>query len=672
MMPEQLGPYKIVGTLGRGGMGAVYRGIHVETDESAAVKVLATDLAAEEGFRQRFEAEIETLRKLYHPNIVQLFGFGEQDGLLFYSMELVEGCSLEEELRRGRKFDWRETARIAIQTCRALRHAHDRGIVHRDIKPANLLLTTEGRVKLSDFGIARLFGYTRITAVGNVLGTVEYMAPEQADGKPAGPKADLYSLGGVLFALLARRPPFRARSLPEMLDKQRTAIPDPIRTYAPETPEEFEQIISQLLEKDPDKRVSNPILLSRRLESMLHALSIRPTAAERGRLDVLPSGPVGPVGAAPVEAGATRISDSQPLGTPSREAVNDCPPTLATPAPPAESTPGLAPTKYDPGYKLEAAEHSRSAADGPGQTEIHRTVDQPATKAAEEPPAGVSSQEEPAETREAADPYAVPPSRPAAQPTQVGATQSGQGKFVAVREDDLDRHETGEPERPLISLQTWALAAALVCIGLTAYYFLRPPTADVLYQRIVRKTGDRNIESLIASEDDISNFLLMYPNDPRRGQLAEYHREIELYRLERRLELRSKGRAGADLMLPIERTYVRAMSTAQSDPEQAATRLEALVDLYRDHGEASGPTGECLELARRQLGRLKKQVDGLRIDTLTELDSRLQRAEELRATEPELARAILNGIVALYQDAPWAADQVRRARQGLSALEPKK
>ena len=117
---QRLGPYQITGTLGRGGMGTVYRATHDETGEAAAVKLLSAELAQEEGFRNRFEAEIETLRKLNHPNIVRLFGFGEQGGHLFYAMELVEGNSLEEELRRGRHFDWREVTRIGVEICRGL------------------------------------------------------------------------------------------------------------------------------------------------------------------------------------------------------------------------------------------------------------------------------------------------------------------------------------------------------------------------------------------------------------------------------------------------------------------------------------------------------------------------------------------------------------------------
>ena len=172
-------------------------------------------------------------------------------------MELVDGNSLEEELRRGRRFDCAEVVRIGIETCRALRHAHDRGIIHRDIKPGNLLLTSDGRVKLSDFGIARLFGYSKLTSAGNVLGTAEYMAPEQADGRPVDIRADLYSLGALMYALLARRPVFRGKSLPEVLHKQRFEAPEPLRKFAPDTPPEFERIIEQLLAKEPDQRIPN-------------------------------------------------------------------------------------------------------------------------------------------------------------------------------------------------------------------------------------------------------------------------------------------------------------------------------------------------------------------------------------------------------------------------------
>ncbi|MEK6248489.1 MAG: serine/threonine protein kinase, partial [Planctomycetales bacterium] len=210
-----------------------------------------------------------------HPSIVKMFAWGAQDAHLFYAMELVEGTSLEEELANGRRFQWREVCEIGKDLCRALKLAHDHGIIHRDIKPANLLLSTEGRVKLTDFGIARLFGNTGLTSEGGVLGTADYMAPEQADGRRVTHHCDLYSLGGVLYALLAGRAPFRSTSMLEMLQMQRYSQPEAVRRYAPDTPAEMESIILQLLEKEPKDRFPNALMVARRLEAMEKALTIR-------------------------------------------------------------------------------------------------------------------------------------------------------------------------------------------------------------------------------------------------------------------------------------------------------------------------------------------------------------------------------------------------------------
>src|SRR5258708_2978541 len=184
MQFEQLGPYKIGKRLGRGGMGAVFEGVNADTGQAAAVKILNPHLNDDQGFRERFEMEIETLKKLKHPNIVRMLGYGEQDGHLYYAMELVKGHSVEEELALGRRVTWREVVQQGVKLCKALRHAHDHGVIHRDLKPANLLLTeADNEIKLTDFGIARLFGNNRLTMDGALVGTAEYMSPEQAAGE---------------------------------------------------------------------------------------------------------------------------------------------------------------------------------------------------------------------------------------------------------------------------------------------------------------------------------------------------------------------------------------------------------------------------------------------------------------------------------------------------------
>ena len=270
---DQLGPYRIESTIGRGGMGTVYSGVHTETGQSVAVKVLSIVLGENERFRQRFQIEIETLEKLDHKNIVRLLGFGEHDGHLFYSMELVEGRNLQQELKTGRRFQWRDAASIGIQICDALKHAHDHGVIHRDLKPSNLLYTSDEHIKLTDFGIAKLFGASHMTADGSALGTADYMSPEQATGKPVSTKTDLYGLGGVLFALMSGRPPFLGSNAPEVLHRvQFDAVPS-IRQLVPEIPEEFDRILKELLNKDPADRIATPLLVAKQLRAMDLALS---------------------------------------------------------------------------------------------------------------------------------------------------------------------------------------------------------------------------------------------------------------------------------------------------------------------------------------------------------------------------------------------------------------
>lgn len=312
---EQLGPYRIGRKLGRGGMGTVFEGLDPQTGQRVAVKVLSPNLAQEEGFRERFELEIESLKKLRHPGIVRLYGYGEQDGHLFYSMELVDGTNLEDELRAGRRFSWREVTRLSVELCRALKHAHDHGVIHRDLKPANLLLTPDGQIKLTDFGIARLFGQTHLTGGGGVLGTAEYMAPEQADGKQVTSQCDLYSLGCVMYALLSGRPPFRASGLPQMLHLQRFAEPEPVGRFAPETPRELERIVDKLLAKDPRERFANAAVLGRRLEAMERGLSLLDgerkfsVGEEEGELDPLAETRI--AGSAEVESAPARSTDGR-------------------------------------------------------------------------------------------------------------------------------------------------------------------------------------------------------------------------------------------------------------------------------------------------------------------------------------------------------------------------
>lgn len=272
MAPVQLGPYLINETLGQGGMGTVYAATHQETGEVAAIKVLSRLGATEPNLRERFSQEIETLKKISHPNIVQLHGHGEQDGTLFFVMELVQGESLYQHLKSQGPCSWREAVHYTIDICKALKHAHDRGIIHRDLKPANLLLSEEGVVKLTDFGIARLFGTQHLTADHSVIGTADYMAPEQAEGKQPTICSDLYSLGSVIYALLTGKPPFSSKVAAQVIHKLRYNDPQPLIHVRQDLPIELDQIVMQLLSKDPSARIPTAMALSHRLQALLHAM----------------------------------------------------------------------------------------------------------------------------------------------------------------------------------------------------------------------------------------------------------------------------------------------------------------------------------------------------------------------------------------------------------------
>lgn len=269
MSPSRIGSYAIERKIGSGGMGTVYLGRHIETGQLAAVKVLPPALAREPGFVARFQREVESLARLINPHVVRLYESGNDADTFFYAMEYVEGESLTARLKRERRLHWKEAVRIAIQVCAALKAAHDAGIVHRDLKPSNLLIADDGTVKLTDFGVAQLFASTKLTATGGIVGTAEYMSPEQAQGKRVTKKSDLYALGAVLYVMVTGRPPFSGRTTLEVVQKHQYGRFDPPKSYVPEIPPWLDSLICELLEKDPEKRPPDAFVTSRRLQQLL-------------------------------------------------------------------------------------------------------------------------------------------------------------------------------------------------------------------------------------------------------------------------------------------------------------------------------------------------------------------------------------------------------------------
>ena len=247
---------EILSELGRGGMGVVYKARQTRLNRICALKIILPGEHNSTEFRARFLAEAETIARLRHPNVVQIYGLGDHDGRPYFEMEYVEGGSLAGRLT-GTPWPPETAARMVAVLARAVGDAHRLGIVHRDLKPANVLLTAEGEPKVSDFGLARsLSSDVRLTQTGQLVGTPCYMAPEQAEAGvvEVGPAADVYSLGAIVYELLTGHPPFRAATTLQTLDLVRSREPVPPRELQPGTPHDLQTICLKCLEKEPAKR----------------------------------------------------------------------------------------------------------------------------------------------------------------------------------------------------------------------------------------------------------------------------------------------------------------------------------------------------------------------------------------------------------------------------------
>ena len=263
---DTIGKYIIESKLGQGGMGIVYKCLDPETGRHAAVKVLPQHFTSTPAFVQRFKREVLTLQRLDHPNIVRIFDHGESDGAYYYAMEYVEGVGLDSLLAKKEKMPPLEALRIIRACAEALQHSHARAVIHRDIKPANIMLTPDGGVKLMDFGIAKVLDATRMTETLSVLGTIEYMSPEQSQGRFVDEHSDVYSLGVVLYQCLTARLPISGTTPTEVLMKLRTHQIEPPSAWAPEMPKSLDELVMRMLERDTSKRLASAAELLREIE----------------------------------------------------------------------------------------------------------------------------------------------------------------------------------------------------------------------------------------------------------------------------------------------------------------------------------------------------------------------------------------------------------------------
>jgi len=269
------GRYRVEGRLGVGGMSTVHLAFDQRLERYVALKLLAEHLADDPTFVSRFRREALAAARLVHPNIVQVFDFGFDEGhhQHFIVMEHVPGHSCAELLRDRGHLDIDQAVEIVAQACRGLDYAHRNGVVHRDVKPGNLLVSDSDVVKLADFGIARAVDQSSITQAGSVLGTAAYLAPEQARGEEAGPRADIYSLGVVTYQLMSGRLPYEANSLSELALRQQRESPMPLDDLNPRVPRELAQAVALALAIDQEARPPDAALFAESLRNGLHGVS---------------------------------------------------------------------------------------------------------------------------------------------------------------------------------------------------------------------------------------------------------------------------------------------------------------------------------------------------------------------------------------------------------------
>jgi serine/threonine protein kinase len=259
-----IGPYKILDRIGAGGMGIVYLAQHMKLDRRVAIKVLPEDKTKDKLALERFYREARAVAALDHPNIVKAFDVAEHEGLHYFVMEYIDGANLQRYIDTKGPLPWKTAVNVAMQACKGLQQAHERGLVHRDIKPANILVDKSGQVKILDLGLARSFdekkdNLTQDLSDGkDVMGSIDYISPEQAiANRPVDIRADIYSLGATLYALIAGRPPVEGTTAQKLLQHQ-VQMPTPVHKVKPDVPEGISTVMAKMMAKKPEHRYTTP------------------------------------------------------------------------------------------------------------------------------------------------------------------------------------------------------------------------------------------------------------------------------------------------------------------------------------------------------------------------------------------------------------------------------
>lgn len=606
---EVIGPYRVVRILGQGGMGTVYHGVHNKTNDPVAIKVISAGMAQHQRFRRRFDAEIQTLLKLKHPGIVQLIGFGEEKGLLFYSMEYVDGENLQQLLRREKCLPWPRVIDMAIEICSALKHAHDFGIIHRDLKPANLMINSQGRVKLTDFGIARLFGGADSTVEGSVLGTADFMPPEQAEGKPVSVRSDLYSLGSVCYAALTGRAPFQGKTIPEVLFNVRYGSITPIATLAPDTPTELCDLVEELLTREPSLRPPTGLVVGNRFQSLKMGLANRPQNPK-------------------VNVDVSHLKELTSID------LNDNPSIL--PGPENDGTiVATNQTRFADPSIAKQRNTSSSVAGPDDQTRVVSSVSNAVSKELDlsDPPSGIEF---------------------------IGKTN-----FTEVQDTDRRRSTIAPaPEEETTSWGQWigiaTLSLALVSCIVALVVLLQSPSANTLYADVAAAIETNDDDQWLAVETSALRFKELYPDDERIADVDAAIAEIESIRAVRALQRKAK-RGTADQLPAIEQAYLECLKAQSIDVALGKQKLQAFLTVFGAGGQVDEKHKRLVTLVQRSLEQLNASQKLSTNEAYASLKEQMDWADA--NLNPATKRKWLDSMIELFKDKLWARDLIDRAKQ---------
>jgi len=601
MIPKKLGPYLVEEILGRGGMGTVYRGTDPSTGEQVALKVLSPDLSADIGFLHRFQEEVETLLELKHPNIVQLLSFGKRDDLFYFAMELVEGKSLYAMQKAGYRFGYVQSIEIAIKVCEGLHHSHNLGIVHRDLKPGNIILADNGQIKLADYGIAKRFGGQQMTVAG-VLGTAEFMAPEQAQGKPASVQSDLYGLGGVLFTLISGRPPFEELTPQKTLEKVVTTQPPYLTSISAGVPNELAAIVDKLLRKQPENRFRSAKSVAAKLAELLILIQ------ERAEMET---------NVIPADEDFTTSSDNKRL-----PAVASSDNATIIEGAARQLTPANA--KPPASASSKTVQQTRVAKDKKSKSKSSKSKAQQSTSTTLE------------ETE----------NRSTLQPTN-----------RVIRENDFferavvaEREEVNEQSSNLVTV---LLAVGFLVVVLASSYLVydrvvRDRTADELWTVI-----DAAVEKPQSVTKELDEFLRLYPEDVRGLRVLSLQQLAGAMQYRKTLALQAGLNRGE--VMDVEKKFLQYTAENGESQFDKASLLSSLVVFYGTAAQdLDERTKECLNAAKVFRNYYHDASKGEVETKLKEITARIATAQRLESEDPAGAKQLRESLIELFGDKKWA------------------